>query len=263
MRHEKREILSQVATGTLSPEQAAVRLEKMEDTPAPPLPSAHEEPIRRVRVVGDFRTITVAGDPSVAGAAAEGPHTAHREGDTLVIDAETGEQEIEGRLFRFARARGPGGPRPRVFVGGMRPKLVSVVMNPDLALDVRVDAGTVTIHGVRGPIAGHVDAGSIRIDGFANAFDLSVDAGAVSVTGVLDRGDSRIRSDAGSIKVTLLKGSSVKVRAAADVGSIRLGNKGHKGIHIGNETHEAVFGAGAATLEITGGIGRVVVEEEG
>lgn len=262
---DKREILQAVREGAISPEEAVVRLEELDRdrTPEPGAATARPDTrVRVVRIVGDLRSARIVGDAAVTEAVAEGPHTARRDGDVLHINADIGASLDEGVDFRFHRHPTP---RPRVWIGigsgGVRPRPLEVRMNPDLALEVRIDAGSASIKGVRGPIKGEIDAGTIKIQDIASPFDLAVDAGAVSIEGLLDRGESKIRCDAGSVKVLLRKGSSVRVRARADVGTVRLGRQ-HTGVKIGREIREAVFGEGAATLDITGGIGRVVVEEQ-
>jgi hypothetical protein len=262
----KRSILEKVKDGTLSPEEAAEELSRIERTadepsaPIPPVPPVPPVPpsgrATRVRIVGDFRTAKITGDSSVAEAVAEGPHTARREGETLVLDASGDFDADDG--FTFHR-----GDRPRVIIGvGSRPKPLVVRMNPDLPLDVSIDAGKISIAGVRAAINGEVDAGAIKVEDVESPFNLSVDAGSVSVAGLMRAGSSTISCDAGSVKVLLRKGSSVRVRARADVGSVRLGHAREKqGFHIGGSSHEAVFGAGEATLDISGSLGRIVVDE--
>jgi len=275
----RRSILEKVKDGTLSPEEAAEELERLatDDDPgdaeaAAPRKTIHirhrkiehtedgapEGLAKRIRIVGDFRTAKITGDASVVEAVSEGV-PAYRDGDTLVIDAHIGDNQ-EDRGFTFRKSD----RAPRIVIGmGSKPRPVSVRMNPDLPLEVRIDAGTVHISGVHSEIHGDVDAGAIRIEDVQSPFDLSVDAGSINVSGVIRTGDSRIKCDAGAIKVLLKPGSSVKVRAHTDVGSVRLGReKKSSGLHIGGREHEAVFGAGDATLDIAGSLGRIVVDEE-
>jgi hypothetical protein len=259
-----RNILLKVKDGSLSPEEAAARLERLEGAESDARGdharggSEQATPVRRIKVLGDFRTARIVGDPDVAAAVAEGPHSARHEGETLVIDAR--HDELEGdHEFRFTRHQ----DRPRIVIGlGTRPQPVSIRMNPDLPLEVDIDAGSASINGVRAAIKAQIDAGSIKIEGAESAFDLSVDAGSVSVGARLTEGESKISCDAGSVKVMLRKGSSVRVRATADIGKVTLGRAGFGGMRIGSQAHEAVFGEGAGSLTISGSIGRVLVDEE-
>lgn len=258
MSEELRDILERVSRGELSPEEAAERLDGLEDL-RPEIESKPESTVRRIRVVGDYRSASITGDPSVREAVAEGPHSARREGDTLVIDASSDAGERDDFSFSGRERRGI-----LVSLGARtRPQPISVRMNPDLPLEIRVDAGAVQIKDVRAPICGDVDAGAIRIDGFASPFDLRVDAGSVTASGVLDHGEAKVTCNAGMVKIRLRKGSNVRVRAHADVGRVTIGGKVRgEGVHIGGEPREKIFGDGDATLTIKGGIGRISVEEE-
>lgn len=254
----KRDILTQVAEGTLSPEEAAVRLEQAELEHATAEPADGREPgqpVRLIKVLGDFRVAHITGDSTVTTAVAEGPHSARHEGDTLVIDSRHGDDDEEQEGFRFS------GGRRRVIVGlGPRPEPVSVRMNPDLPLEVEIDAGAASIEGVRAVIKAHIDAGSIKVSGAQSPVDLSVDAGKVALDGVLPGGDSRIRCDAGGIKVRLREGTSVRLHVANDVGKVWLGGQALRGFGIGEHTHEHVFGAGAGTLDVRTSIGKIQIE---
>src|SRR5437879_4523874 len=110
MDEERRRILTQVARGELDPSEAAERLaalderyaaggestqEASQDEPrtgtfAAPA-ATRDDQIRRIRIEGQMLGVTVVGDPDVREAVAQGPHSARREGDTLVIASEVGE----------------------------------------------------------------------------------------------------------------------------------------------------------------------------
>jgi len=86
MSSSRREILEQVASGDLSPEEADQLLRSLSEEPAP----AGEEPgspqqIRTVKVTAGFGALVIAGDPNVVSAEIDGRHTASVEGDVLVI----------------------------------------------------------------------------------------------------------------------------------------------------------------------------------
>src|SRR6195256_3138863 len=87
----RREILTQVAAGTITAEEGAARLESLE-TPAPPAPApappASGLKGRFVKVISQFGSAEIVGDPSVSFAVADGPHRARQEGDTMVIEHE-------------------------------------------------------------------------------------------------------------------------------------------------------------------------------
>src|SRR5260370_17632329 len=96
MKDLKREILNQVAAGTISAEEGASRLDSLESaesaSPAgasrPAAPGSQPVPssTRRGRVTSAIGSAEIVGDPSVAFAVAEGPHRVRQDGDTLIID---------------------------------------------------------------------------------------------------------------------------------------------------------------------------------
>jgi len=102
---ERRAILSQVAEGTLSPDEAAERLAALDggnsghDQPGGQRTSVKTAaggdrglppgaPASRIRIVGSVRMVEIVGDANVKEASVEGPHDARREGDLLIIEGE-------------------------------------------------------------------------------------------------------------------------------------------------------------------------------
>src|SRR5258708_16020235 len=90
MRDLQREILGQVAAGTLSAEEGAARLESLDTEPPtpstpPPTPDGRTG-VKQVRVVNRFGNTEVIGDPGVSYAAAERPHQAHQQRRTIPTD---------------------------------------------------------------------------------------------------------------------------------------------------------------------------------
>jgi hypothetical protein len=268
--NRRREILLAVADGRLSPQEAANRLHDLdhpEDAepepepayePAPPRPVSTEG-VARVRIEASLRKVEVIGDPSVQGASADGPHQAWQDGDTLVIEGEDIEEEFReirhnargyASTFSFSR-----GGLSAVTIG--RQKALVVRMNPDLPLEVRVDAGALNTRGVHGPITARVSAGSARLDGFSAPIDVEVAAGGIKGTGRLDGGASRVRCDAGSVKLHLERGSSVEVNGEAHLGKVTLGGRESSGVL--NDTSSVTIGGGDGTLDIECNLGSVKV----
>ena len=232
---ERREILSRVAAGTISPEEAAAQLDEINQSER-----QAESSIRTVRVVRQLGSFEIIGGPSVRDAVAEGPHHARIEGDVMVFEGGS-----------------PDGPGDFIFGLGrnlLREALL-VRMNPALGLDVQVQAGDCRVRGVEGPIRARVQAGSATIDGFATAVDLSVQAGDLQATGRLDNGDSRIACKMGSASLHLKPGSSVRIKARSSLGDVELPDGGP-----GNG--EFVVGAGAASLAIDSTLGSVKVTSD-
>ncbi|MEY2568278.1 MAG: hypothetical protein QOE35_2807 [Actinomycetota bacterium] len=262
----RRAILSAVADGTLSPQEAAERLHALAHPHGAPeadaKASAPSSPDRegpvRVRVQASARKVEVIGDPTVREAVAEGPHEAWRDGDTLVIEGEFDpdrhfREHIGASGFSFSRSRSA------VMIG--KQLALVVRMNPDLALEARVEAGSLTTTGVHGPIRAHVAAGSARFDGFEGPLDVDVAAGGIKGRGRLDHGESRIRCDAGSVKLQLQRGSSVRITGEAHLGKVDL--LGHQSSGVLNDSTSVTVGDGAATLDIECNLGSVKVSSDG
>jgi hypothetical protein len=264
----RREILTAVAEGRMRPEEAAARLAGHHSTRGSEQAGsngAHDDgdrPILRVRVQGTFRQTRIVGDPGVREAVVDGPHSARREGDTLVIESE---QHLSGFSFQFGhRARRGGFP---FWLADLGPdwwpgrESFTVRMRPDLPLAVDLTAGQVTVVGVRGPLRVNVTAGGAELRSVGGPLDIKVAAGSVRATGVLDQGASRIRCEAGSVKLHLDKGSSVRIRTKADLGRVVLPNitRPESGWLAGGVTEEVTIGGGAATLDVEVAMGDVAV----
>ena len=259
----RRAILSAVADGSLSPQDAAERLHALAHPdeapaaePASP-PPAGGEGVARVRVEASARKVEIIGDPGVREAIAEGRHEAWRDGDTLVIDGEWNQDSDRptfGSGFSFDRGRAA------VMIGTKQRALV-VRMNPDLALEARVEAGSLTTTGVRGPIQAHVTAGSARLDGFEGPLDVEVAAGGFKGRGRLAHGESRIRCDAGSVKLDLQRGSSVRISGEAHLGKVDV--LGHRSNGLLNDSASVTIGEGTGSLDIECNLGSVKVSADG
>lgn len=242
MKDLQREILSQVAAGTMTAEEGAARLEAL-GSEAPPQEAGGE--VKQIRVISRFGTTDVIGDPSVAIAVADGPHQARQEGDTMVIEQSL---PTDGASFEFSR------PLGRVTVNGFEfGRRLTVRMNPALPLSAGVQAGNLRIEGLRGPVTSDVQAGNCRVDGFRGPLMLSVAAGNVTASGRLESGSSTIRCDMGSVKVSLEKSSSVRINARATMGKVAI---------EGGAIKDGVVGSGAGTLDIECTMGNVRVGVE-
>lgn len=256
----RREILTQVACGTISAEEGAARLDSLEapasSAPAPvPVPSALAG--RHVKVLSQFGTAEIVGDPSVAFAVADGPHRARQEGDTMVIEHQPLDEDDS---FAF----GPGGSRTRVVLNGttIARRKLTVRMNPDLALTADVQAGNVRVDGVHGPIISEVQAGNFKVSDFRGPLNLVVQAGNVTASGRLDRGASKVRCEMGQVKISLEKGSSVRITAHTTIGKVAIEGDGAELGGAGRSAREVTIGSGAGTLAIECTMGNVKVSTE-
>jgi len=254
------DILRKVAAGELSPEEGSAQIEALHLGQVAVVDAA----IRKVRVVGALHPLRITGDGDVREAVVTGLHEVHREGDTLVIRTSVAGDDESGFAFRWpGRAGIPsfGGSHPE---RSLRP--IQVRMNPDLALEVEMSAGLLSVKGVKGPIKADIQAGSAKVEEFASPFDLKVTWGTVSATGVLQTGDSKVRCEAGTVKIGLEPGSSVKVQARSTLGRISLPGETAgiaEGWTMGGEQREATIGEGQGRLDVETTTGAVWVEEVG
>lgn len=263
----RREILTQVAAGTMTAEEGAARLDSLEapsPSPEPVRPAAPPRSMpdgltgRQVRVLSQFGTAEIVGDPSVAFAIADGPHRARQEGDTIVIEHQPLDEDDS---FSF----GSGESRPRVVINGatIKRRKLTVRMNPDLALTADVQAGNVRVDGVHGPISGEVQAGNFKIADFRGTLNLVVQAGNVIASGRLDSGTSKVRCEMGSVKINLERGSSVRISAHTTLGKVAIEGEGVERAGASRQTgREVTIGSGAATLEIECTMGSVKVSAD-
>jgi hypothetical protein len=261
MKDLQREILTQVASGKITAEEGAARLESLDATETPPAAVEPSPPStgatsadspRRIRLGSIIGSAEVVGDPSVAYAVAEGPHAARQDGDTMVIEQNP---LVEGSdHFTFGHAE-------RYVVNGLdfQRRRLKVRMNPALALAASISAGSLRIEGVQGPIKVEILAGNCRISGFRGPLDLSIQAGNLTASGRLDGGASKVRCDMGSVAINLEQGSSVRLTARTTMGKVAIVGDGGEHVLLGQSGKEVRIGAGAATLDVECIMGNVRV----
>jgi hypothetical protein len=98
---------------------------------------------------------------------------------------------------------------------------ITVPRNADLEL--KNDAGSITVNGIAGQISCTTDAGSVKVtDAWLRGNSkLKTDAGTISFSGALDpHGSYHMTTDAGTVSVTLPPNASFRLDAKTDVGSI-------------------------------------------
>lgn len=250
MKDMQREILSQVASGTITAAEGASRLESLHTPETGPPPSAPEPAPaagKAVKVVSHLGSATIVGDPTVAFAVADGPHRVRQDGDTLVIDIGLLGQD-DGFSF---------GPASRLVSGlGRSRDSLTVRMNPELALITTLRAGDVRIVGVHGPITAEVTAGDCKIEDFRSTLNAVVQAGSFSAGGRLAGGVSKIRCQMGEVRLNLEKGSDVRISAHTTLGSVSIDGRGVRAAEPGREV---TVGAGAGTLDLVCTMGDIKV----
>jgi hypothetical protein len=132
-------------------------------------------------------------------------------------------------------------------------------MNPNLEIDVRLAAGSLSLSRLRAPARARMSAGPITIEDFTAPLDVSVNAGAIRALGELTWGESRIKSDAGAVRVELLPSSSVRILADTALGKIVLPGHDEETGRRFSSRREAVIGAGEATLRVETAMGSINV----
>jgi hypothetical protein len=259
MRELQREILTQVAAGKITAEEGAARLQSLEEVGAAETPTASPPGVgpdtRRIKVVSQIGSTEIVGDPSVAYVVADGPHSARQEGDTMVICHAPFE---ESDHFTFGR-----GER-RAFVNGtdFHRRKLTVRMNPKLGLFASVQAGSVRIEGVQGPIDGEVQAGNCQVSGFRSPLSFVIQMGNLSASGRLDSGASKVLCEMGSVKINLEKGSSVRVTARSTLGKVSIEGASVDRVNLGQTGKEVTLGSGAGSLDVECTMGNVRVSAE-
>jgi hypothetical protein len=274
-----RRILADVAAGRLGPEEAAARLDEARrasdpesapsgsgatpgGTEAPGAPDAgpseqrtlptasSTEPTNRVRIRAVGRRVRIIGEPFVSTVAVDGPHVVRQEGDTLVV---TSEGEFGASLdgFTLMRTRSLRDVQERVFDLGRE---LSVRVNPSLAVEIEVTAGSVNAERIPGLEQVRVTGGSARVRDVEGPIDVLVQAGSAQVEGRIHRGKSRLRAESGSLQLRLLPGSSVRVRPDVQLGRVQWEPPGA-------DRDEHVIGTGDGRLDLEVVMGMATVKQ--
>ena len=249
MTTDMRTILSRVASGDLTPEEAQTLLQAAAvPTAALPVPL----PVRGLVIRASGVRLIVLADPTVATAVADGPHRVEHDGDRLVIqsDLSAGEYQAEAPRSAFMTW---------IAAAGRAGSTLRVRVNPELPLEVLSVTGALEISGVRAPLAVGVEAGSARLSGGCGPVSLSVSTGSADVEWQFT-GNSTVTAELGSAKVAVLPGSDVVVSAESSLGSaqIRTADGVRKAPPTG--TAEGItIGSGSGSLKVTAKLGSVDV----
>lgn len=245
MEERRRHILERVAAGEISPEEALALLGQ---GAAPAVaPNRAGSPTRRVVVEADLGAVSIVADDTVEDAVAVGAHELRRvDGEVRVTGPKDRSIISDGRLMP---------PRGRRHA-------LRVRMRPDLALAVKLGAGTVHVEGLQAAADIEVDLGTVTLERVDQPFDVRVGSGSVSISGLVHEGGSKINCDLGAITVRLDSQSSVRLTAATDAGRITLpGTRNRPAIVFGTKA-EAVVGRGQSQLDIRTHAGSISVKVE-
>lgn len=263
MDDKKREILNQVRAGTITAEEGAARLDELAaEASAKEAPRAtgvatagSSSPstvtAKSVRVLSQFGSAEVIADPSVDVALADGPHKARVDGDTLVIE-HVPFQEEDTWTFGVAGRR--------IEINGLDWKTrrsMKVRMNPSLPLFANVQAGSLRVDGVHGPITAEVQAGSCTVNDFRAPLNVVTQAGSFTGSGRIDSGTSKVRCEMGSIRINLDRQSSVRITARTTMGKVSIDDDTGERAISGSGGKEVTVGSGTGALDVEGTMGSV------
>jgi hypothetical protein len=273
-----RAVLADVAAGRLSPTEAAAAIAEIQtdrpsddadvwadvtDRPAD-APAAHLEPPTTstlpasveptkvvIRAVG--HRVRVVGEPSVSAVSVDGPHVVRRDGDTLTVASE-GEFGTSLDGFTLIRSRSVSDLRDRLLGLGRE---LSVRVNPQLAVDVEVTAGSLSVERLPRLAQVRVTAGSAKLLDSDGPLDVLVQAGSAKVSFRPTAGRSRLRVESGSLDVVLLTGTDARVRSDAQAGRVAWQGSQHHG-----SAEEVVLGRGSAVVSLEAVMGAVQVRAQ-
>lgn len=235
--------MERVASGEIAPEEALALLQHSGS--APTAEGSARSPISRVVVEADLGAVVVVADSTVDDAVAVGAHQLRRA---------AGEVRITGARDRSILSDGRLLPRRG------RHHALRVRMHPDLALTVKLGAGSISVEGLRARTGIEVDLGTATLELVEGPFDVRVASGNVSVAGLVVEGDSRISCDLGTVSVRLDPKSSVHITAATDAGRITLPGARSRPAIVFGTTADAKVGAGDAQLDIRAAAGSISVK---
>ena len=280
-----RTLLAEVAEGRLDPSEAARRLSEIDESgrtdataaptepsePAGPTeppraagpaqpeePGPSDGPVERILVQASARPVRVVADPSVATLSVEGPHVVRREGSTIRVEVPVTPSGDNPGSYRYERKTGLSRWISQATLLGVP---LSLRVNPDLALEIEVMAGSVDVAGMRGPLTFSVTAGSLRAADCAGPFSGTIRAGSAKLEIRPVDGSSHIRVESGSVEVRLLSGSDVRLRTRAELGEVKVtsGDGAPTRVVDREGAHELVVGAGTASMDLDVVMGSVRV----
>lgn len=254
MTTDMRTILSQVASGEISPEEA----QRLIDEQAPTESAAEHTavaplPVASLGIRASGVRLTVIGDPSVQTAVADGPHRVERVGDRLIVHSDLSQDGYTTEAPRSAFMNW-------VNAGLRAGSPLRVRVNPDLPLEVLTVAGPLELVGVRAPLSVGVEAGPAKLSNGAGPVKLSVTMGTADVAWQFT-GTSTVSAELGSAKVTVLPGSDAVVTASASAGNAQIRTADGMSAKAGGEGSmpPVTVGAGTGTLAVTAKFGAAEV----
>jgi hypothetical protein len=273
MTTDLRTLLTEVAAGRIDPGRAAEMLDDLpaedsgpadravpeDSAPAGDQASARREPasttaqappVERIQVTASARPVRIIGDSTVATVTVDGPHTVTADGTVLRIDARAAGAATPAAPGSYAYERKTGLSRWLAHAGTVGVP-VTVRMNPTLAAQAEVLAGSLEIAGLSGPVVFSLTAGSLRMHDCSGVVNGVVRAGSAVLQVRPTAGASSVRVESGSLDLRLLPGSDVRLSGQADLGEFKVrGADGSLTLSKVDRLPEQVVGAGNATFEL-------------
>lgn len=249
MSDELKALLEDVATGKVPADEAAKRIEQLR---AGGSVTVSEEPLRRIIIKAAAVRLSIHGDPGVAEAVAQGPHTMKRDGDALLVDTNTtaGDYAVEPPRSAFM-----------TWVGQMVDRVgatLDIRVNPDLPIQVLLVGGPLEVSGIRAGASVGVEAGSAHVSGEGPLLlDVASGSGLVDWTFT---GQSRVRVDMGSVTVTVRPDSDVVLTADTTLGQALVQtHEGNLKAPQDGTTPPVTVGNGSGALTVSSRMGAVKV----
>jgi hypothetical protein len=252
------DLLTRVASGEVSPADAADRLRDLpsdDDAPAAPAPPAAAR-VARVAIRSEGVRLTVVADPTVAEAVALGRHRLRREDGVLHVD--TGAAAVDGYAVDGSSTL----PRWLAWLpqgGGER---VTVRVNPALPVSIDALGSMVEVRGLQGGLTASASGATLIALDVAGPLDIRAVTAKVFVRARLDGGDSTIATELSRVDLRLLPGSDVRVAVDAELGAASIlgadvpSSRSADGLRA-SASH--VVGAGTGSVTVTARLGKAEV----
>ncbi|MFI5098998.1 MAG: hypothetical protein ACHQE5_00540, partial [Actinomycetes bacterium] len=219
---------------------------------------ASDAPVERVLVQASARPVRVIADRSVATVTVDGPHVVRREGGTVRVEVPVLATGDAPGSYRYERKTGFSRWISQATYLGVP---LTLRVNPELAIEVEVMAGSVDVDGMRGPLTFSVTAGSLKVVDCTGPFSGTIRAGSAKLDIRPVAGSSRIRIESGSLELRLQSGSDVRLRTSTELGEVKIKNGEGTLTRVVDRdgSHELVLGEGAASMDVDVVMGSVKV----
>lgn len=202
----------------------------------------------KILLTGCFDGVEVVGDPGLDEPVVNGPHLARRLGHMHLVEGRAGFPPTRGTVI------GGGGSSAlviQIHPGTVGPVVVRVP--PRFGVSADLDAETLTVRDVTGPIRARLRSGSVRVENLDGELDLAIQAGSAQVAG-RPAGVCQVVCESGTVDLALPPDADLRLRAACRVGTLSWGRTRPKaaggGWTLGNGTHELTIGVSIGSIRL-------------